>query len=584
MGNPNLFVVWIQRDVPYKIKMIKKVVSSSGGKMASSSRDATGPGNAERLSAVSGGVYLAFTSGSDVMYAEYGDTLYEPVRLGGGEYPLILLSGGNTNIVWQDSCGIYSSVVSDGWSEPDTILTEDITYNMPLVVASSNHGYHIGRVVRSGNLWRIKHGIKRNNGFTESLIDSLYADSITSPVSMSRDRIGNMHIVWEKNGNIYCTSFAGMVCGVYDTLSNTGLSKNPSIDVYGGRVRVVWEDDGEVMFNSKWLGYSGEGTVNISETPDGVSRDPYVRGNAVMWSEKGITSSRVFDPDVMDWGDILQFPSQDARYPQVAFYQTPHSTDMWLAWTEGESAPYDVILKSYKVVRVPYICLDLGKEEPSVFTIGRGGYVEYGEEAYESVDTDPTSLVYRIMGLDPGKRYRISITYYQESGEDWEMGLSGDVQANTVIPSNIPTTETQWIPELGYLDGALTLCIVKNVGDYAICSGIIIYEFEEEGDDGGAQTAGGYRIFGLSQNYPNPTRGETVIRYSIPRRSNVSLKIYDICGRLIKTLVDGRRNAGYYRVRWDGKDNGGRNVATGVYFTRLEAGENSASRKLVILK
>ena len=583
-GDPNLFVLWTQRDVPYKIKMIKKVVTSSGGKMASSSSNATGPGNAERLSAVDGGACLAFTSGSDVMYAEYRDTLYQPVRLGSGGYPLILSSGGNTNIVWQDSCGIYSSVLSDGWSEPDTILTEDITYNMPLVVASSNHGYHIGRVTRSGNLWRIKHGIKRNNGFTESLIDSLNADSITSPVSMSRDRIGNIHIVWEKNGSIYYTNFVGMVYGEYDTLSNTGLSKNPSIDVYGGRVRVVWENDGEVILNSKWLGHSWESTVNISETPDGVSRDPFIRGNAVIWSEEGCISTRVFCPDVMDWGNILQFPSQCARYPQLAFYQTPHSTDMWLAWTEGESAPYDVMLKSYKVARVPYICLDLGKEEPSVFTIRRGGYIEYGEEAYGSVDTDPTSLVYRIMGLDPAKRYRISVTYYQKSGEDWEMRLLGDVNANTVIPSNIPTTETQWIPEPGYLDGALTLCITKVTGDYAICSGIIIYEFEEEGDGGGAQSAGDYWIFGLSQNYPNPFTSSTVIRYSCSCLSRVSLKIYDITGRLVRTLVDGKQRAGRYTVRWDGKDNKGRNVASGVYFVRLTAGEDTASRKLVILR
>ncbi|MCK4328982.1 T9SS type A sorting domain-containing protein [candidate division WOR-3 bacterium] len=583
IGDPNLFVVWTQKDTPYRINMIKKIVTSSGGKMGSSSGDATGPGNTKRLSAVSGGALLAFTSGNSVMYTEYSDSLDEPLSLGSGRYPSILQSGNDTKIFWNDSCGIYSfDVTNNGLT--DTILTDNMQCEIPLAVTSSDYRYHIGIIERSENLWRIKHGIKRDNLFTEFVIDSINTQSMTSPLSISKDRIGNIHIVWEKDGNIYYTNFIGIVYGVYDTLSNTNLSKNPSIDVYGARVRVVWEDDGEVMLKSRWIGQPWEDMINLSRTYDSVSCDPFIRYNSVIWSEEGGIRLRMFDSDIMDWGNVIDITSQDARYPQVDFYQTTHSTDMWLAWTEGIGPSYDVILKSYKVARVPYICLNLGLEEPSVFTIRRNGYTEYGEDVYKSMDTDPLCLLYRIPGLDPGKKYRITLTYYQESGDEWEMRLSGDIDANTVIPSNTQIKEKLWVPEYNYLDGVLTLVITKALGDYAICSGIVIHEFEIEGGNGGTQSLGDYRIFSLSQNYPNPARGKTVIRYSIPKSSNVSLKIYDICGRLVKTIIDERKPAGYYRVTWDGKDNKDNPVSNGVYFARLVAGDNSASRKLVIVK
>ena len=89
--------------------------------------------------------------------------------------------------------------------------------------------------------------------------------------------------------------------------------------------------------------------------------------------------------------------------------------------------------------------------------------------------------------------------------------------------------------------------------------------------------------FFLFQNYPNPFSSLTVIRYSCQRLSKGSLKIYDISGRLVKTLIDGEIEGGCHRARWNGKDNKGNEVASGVYFVRLVAGDNSTSRKLVRL-
>jgi len=78
------------------------------------------------------------------------------------------------------------------------------------------------------------------------------------------------------------------------------------------------------------------------------------------------------------------------------------------------------------------------------------------------------------------------------------------------------------------------------------------------------------RTLGLAQNYPNPFNPSTTIRFSVPAPgSMVSLKVYDVTGRLVSTLVDNEKISGTREARWNGKDRRGADVASGVYFCRL---------------
>jgi subtilisin-like proprotein convertase family protein len=83
----------------------------------------------------------------------------------------------------------------------------------------------------------------------------------------------------------------------------------------------------------------------------------------------------------------------------------------------------------------------------------------------------------------------------------------------------------------------------------------------------------------LRQNYPNPFNPVTKISFSIPHQTIVTIKIYDILGREVETLVNGIKNAGNYEVEW----NAG-NYASGVYFYRIETGEFTDVKKMVVLK
>ncbi|MCI0614612.1 T9SS type A sorting domain-containing protein, partial [bacterium] len=92
--------------------------------------------------------------------------------------------------------------------------------------------------------------------------------------------------------------------------------------------------------------------------------------------------------------------------------------------------------------------------------------------------------------------------------------------------------------------------------------------------------------FALWQNYPNPFNPATTIRFDVPLNSNefVSLKIYDVEGKLVRTLVSRRMKAGSYIFTWNGQDDIGRSVSSGIYFCRMTAGNFTATRKLVFTK
>ncbi|RKY89822.1 hypothetical protein DRQ09_00755, partial [candidate division KSB1 bacterium] len=90
--------------------------------------------------------------------------------------------------------------------------------------------------------------------------------------------------------------------------------------------------------------------------------------------------------------------------------------------------------------------------------------------------------------------------------------------------------------------------------------------------------------YGLSQNYPNPFNPETKIRFQLPMASKVVLKVYNVLGQEVRTLVNKEMKAGYHSIVWDGRNNYGVRVASGVYIYRIKAGKFVASKKMLFLK
>jgi hypothetical protein len=123
---------------------------------------------------------------------------------------------------------------------------------------------------------------------------------------------------------------------------------------------------------------------------------------------------------------------------------------------------------------------------------------------------------------------------------------------------------------------------VLGDGGYA---GVFVFAGQSNGtgvDDGEAESTP--LGFELSQNYPNPFNVSTSIEFRVANRSRVRLTVYNILGNEVRCLVDEERSAGSYRVTWDGLNDDGAALPSGVYIYGLKVGEQHLSKKMLLLK
>ncbi|MCX6151890.1 MAG: T9SS type A sorting domain-containing protein [Ignavibacteriales bacterium] len=134
--------------------------------------------------------------------------------------------------------------------------------------------------------------------------------------------------------------------------------------------------------------------------------------------------------------------------------------------------------------------------------------------------------------------------------------------------------------------------------DKNVLNGNYSYRLKQIDNDGQYKYSGEIEVdvnilpieFSLSQNYPNPFNPSTTLKYSLPNTSNVELRIYDLLGREVKTLVSGYQSAGYKEIVWDGRNNTDEQVSSGIYIYKLTASSIETeiviekSAKLVLMK
>jgi len=119
--------------------------------------------------------------------------------------------------------------------------------------------------------------------------------------------------------------------------------------------------------------------------------------------------------------------------------------------------------------------------------------------------------------------------------------------------------------------GSPTLYAVRDNGGISKATNLLVSVTPVSGNIPGS--------YSLKQNYPNPFNPSTIISYSLPASSDVTLKVYDELGKEVMTLVDAKQNAGKYEVRFDGSG-----LSSGMYFYTLNAGSFSQTKKLMLVK
>lgn len=163
-----------------------------------------------------------------------------------------------------------------------------------------------------------------------------------------------------------------------------------------------------------------------------------------------------------------------------------------------------------------------------------------------------------------------------ESGKSYWVDFYADFNGNGSYDA--PPTDHAWRLEANNVTGELILNFVHNTNFTDIqwpgTTGI-----NDETDFGSVPTE-----FDMEQNYPNPFNPETTIRFSLPNASQVKLEIYNMLGKRVRSLVNGQFNAGIHTAKWDGKDDFGRSLSSGVYFYRIEADRFAKTQRMVMMK
>ncbi len=189
-------------------------------------------------------------------------------------------------------------------------------------------------------------------------------------------------------------------------------------------------------------------------------------------------------------------------------------------------------------------------------------YVPTGHYAVVAINDDDNQmeLSFPRAAINAGSDIRPYM--YSVGNEDW---ANEEYLPNGTIVDNPPS----WMINYSFVNG------VSIVPIQDIITGIEIV------DDGSGSIP---KNFTLEQNYPNPFNPETAIRYTIPTVGTVSLKIYNLLGQLVKTLVDDQQIAATYLAKWDGTSDNGNKVASGIYIYQLKSKNISLSRKMLLIK
>jgi hypothetical protein len=162
-------------------------------------------------------------------------------------------------------------------------------------------------------------------------------------------------------------------------------------------------------------------------------------------------------------------------------------------------------------------------------------------------------------------------------------GVTADFDSNPIPPNDTSTLTITTLPSTPEGEYDLDIIAVANFKQKDTTRVELIIEqatdVDEEGDQPNAPDK-----FALFQNRPNPFNPETEISYYLPEGCEVNLTIYNILGRRVKTLFEGHQNAGMKTLVWDGKDDQGKQLSSGIYFYRLQAGYFNQTKKMSLIK
>jgi hypothetical protein len=326
--------------------------------------------------------------------------------------------------------------------------------------------------------------------------------------------------------------------------------------------------------------------------------------------EIGSGSSRVIDvalnsafsePDYPSVYSSIRFAVIDTNESSSLYYQyessgIPLSTSVEMRWDENEPIGY-LPLPAGDTVGVVFNAFNGGRLDSIRIGLRQAGFISGGIWEYNS-SWSPSPLQTKLgasfiasINTTPGIPYPVPWTNWASVDLTSQNILTDfPFAAAFVIPSqnnpNVMVTET---PGTDFAN-SFTYDVISSRWSYYVDSTLATYQYLIRAYIS-IVTGGVKRVvelspvsYSLQQNYPNPFNPGTKIRYSVPEGGDVSLVIYNITGKRIMELVKSFQNAGNYEVLWNGKDEAGAPVSSGIYFYTLKAGNFNQTRKMILIK
>jgi hypothetical protein len=366
--------------------------------------------------------------------------------------------------------------------------------------------------------------------------------------------------------------------------------------VYGNPERTLdnWKamiyDDGASPIISK-VNSPFQTSFLTTESAETVYNSVLDQGGAIFPS-RDLNDSRIVEDVANGTGKMIEYETDLSSNPWGEYYSLPYPQD-----TDKDGIP-DFWEDQFG--------LDKNNSSDNM-NISAGGYANI--EHYIN-NTDPTGNSYSIVyvggyksrsyedGLKEGS-FRIYRTGNNYNSLSIKYSVSGDaspdidyqkLSGEAFIPAGASYVEIPITPILDLAietDEKVVITLTPSQDGYKIgCPSQTLIVIKDQSSAMGINDFKNTfpKEFKLGNNYPNPFNSDTIITYSVAKNQPVKLEVYDLLGRCVKNLVNGVKQPGSYQVRWDGTDNLGHVLSSGIYFYRMISNFASQAHKMMLLE
>jgi hypothetical protein len=407
--------------------------------------------------------------------------------------------------------------------------------------------------------------------------------------SIKEDYAGTLHACWMHGDTVYYGLRSHLQTGWsiwQNPFEPVGRNSNhPFVETYGDSIFVVWQNDSD---DEVWRGRRHLGDIfyweNLSETPTMLSCYPVnASGLVTTFADK---ASGLADYDIF-WKTYPGQPLNNlsntlllrSLYPQTSLriFDEEDLFIQYTIWQEGNTSPYK-IQSAKTVIDYPsapaYFTTTPGLEKPSLHIIQRDSFISNWQFP---VDIGGSMLTYEFP-LDPNYLYKLKAIAYQEKQDKWVTSVlidDKDVYQITYQAFKPETLEIEINPDW-YADSIIEVTFKRKDGSFAAIGPIHVYRYEGESKSTKNNIPGGpmaqekntlrRELISIS---PNPFKHCQYIKIHNQVDFDICINIYDITGRLVKKLHNGKTDKGI-SLQWHGNDDNEREVSQGIYFMFIE--------------